>query len=604
MILMAGRLNGAEREENGGRLQGVRRLFFAARQPLLDATRMFGGRKREIEELRSLHAAVAEQNRHNELRAQAWRLALDRGATEGVFIQNMLDAAGPAMGLSRAVFLGIDPETGDARTERQWCAEGVGPDAGLRMPAGLCTLCSGMDCIGLPGDANQAAQGLGRILGESGTKACLLMPCRGAEELLGFIAFTDRAERAWSNAERGTLGEMAAIISTRAEHAMLERKARRAENMALIGRLAAGVSHDLNNMLSAVSGYAQLIRIRNTKAPELCKHADSIMSAARRAADIVEKLVAFSGQGRYNVTVCSANGIIDDAVALLLQTAETQGVSIVKKLDAERPLISAYGVQVSKALLGIGIRAMGDMRNGGTLTYESEVVELARSFSRSKPYKIPPGRYVRISVKDTGAGMGKEAVAALFEPYSTGRGGGAAAGLEMAGAYGTVKSHGGYIEAKSEVGRGTTVDVYFPVAASAPAAEHTSGRIVRGHGRILAVEDEDNLRRLLKDMLVDVGYDVHLCEDGQSAVEYYRRHGREIGLVLLDMKMPRMDGRECFAELRKINPDVRALLMSGYTSDADTNQMLADGAAGFLQKPFDLKAMSAEIRKHIRQAQD
>jgi len=593
-------MKGGERAGKDERPEGIRRLFFAARQPLLEFVQRFGDRKHELEELRRMHGIVAEQNRHNELRAQAWRLALDRGTSEKRFIQKILDTVGPAMDLSRAVFLRVCPETGDATAEQQWCAEGVGTPKGVKIPAEMCTLYRNRKYIELPQDLMPGTTDLTRLMEKSQTKSCLLIPYGDPEELRGFIALTDRKERLWSDAEKGTLEEMVRIISTRAEHARLERRICKIQSMELIGKLAAGMAHDLNNMLAGVSGYAELIKTRHASGvPELGRKADAIINASKRAADLAEKVLAFSRQGKYDVKVINAHESVDDAVALLEKTVEKR-IAIVKKLDAKQPFINAYGVQICNALVNLGIRAVEDMPEGGILTYETDVVELGRSFSRAKPYKVAPGKYLRISVRDTGRGMDNDAVTTLFEPFS-GTSHGAASGLGMASVYGIVKNHEGYIEARSGEGKGTVVDVYLPIAA-APVAQRMAGKVVRGHGGILVVDDESELRKLLKAMLDGIGYEVHVCEDGAKALEFYRHHGKEIGLVLLDMMMPEMSGKACFAELRKINPDVRVLIMSGYAQGEDTNRMLEAGAAGFLQKPFEFGAMSAEIRKHIGEA--
>lgn len=588
-------------ERGGGRL---RHLIFIAKRPLLDVARRVGiGRQpNDIEELRRAHAQIAEQNRHNELRAQAWRLALDRGSSEGQFVQKMLDSIGPALGLDRVTFLRICPETGDAVAEQEWCGEGTKSCRDVRIPAEFCTTYRNRKHIEVPDDVGPAAKEFAnRILQKTDTKACLLIPYGEPDDLKGFIAFSDcKAMREWSEAEKGTLEEMARIIASRAEHARLERKLCKVHSMDLIGKLAAGINHDLNNVLAGVSGYAELLKRRHCQGnSEAIRWADGIIQSSKRAADLAERVLAFSRQGKYDVRTINVHSAIDEAAALIHKAMGGRKIRIVEKLEAKQPFINAYGAQVCSALVNLGVRALEGMKDGDTLTYETQAVELGRSFSRHKPYRVPPGTYLRISVIDTGLALDKAAVATLFEPFSGGRGNSVAAGLGMASVYGIVKNHDGFIEARGEAGRGNAVDIYFPLAAPPPVAAPAARKVVRGHGNILVVDDEPQLRKIVREMLTEIGYGVHACEDGKTALEFYSRRGKEIGLVLLDMMMPGMSGSECFAELKKMNPDVRVLIMSGYTQDGDARGLLEAGAVGFLPKPFDLRSMSAEIKKHI-----
>ncbi|MDO9026461.1 MAG: response regulator, partial [bacterium] len=234
----------------------------------------------------------------------------------------------------------------------------------------------------------------------------------------------------------------------------------------------------------------------------------------------------------------------------------------------------------------------------------TDLINLDEEYILQHKYKIEPGHYVQVSVEDSGSGMSDEVKLHLFEPFFTTKEKGRGTGLGLAGVYGCIKNHGGSIEVYSEPGRGTAIKLYLPLYADLK----TSGEqdlvrlkelpVTAGTGSILVVDDEDMIRTIAAQILKTAGYRVQACADGQEAVELYAKDHSRIDLVIMDMVMPRLDGREAFAKMQKINPKVKVLLSSGFSEDGDAQAILQEGALGFIQKPY----RSAELLLRVQQA--
>jgi CheY-like chemotaxis protein len=246
------------------------------------------------------------------------------------------------------------------------------------------------------------------------------------------------------------------------------------------------------------------------------------------------------------------------------------------------------------------VNARDAMPGGGELVFETCAAELDEEYCRDH-VGASPGRYLMISVTDTGAGIPNEIVDRIFEPYFTTKEEGKGTGMGLAMVYGIICNHGGAIRVYSEVGHGTTFKVYLPVAA-APEPQLQEARHetpVPGTGRILIVEDEDVIRSMATRMLEHLGYDVVTASDGQEGVEYYKEHGSEIDLIIIDMIMPRMNGRECFLRIRAMNPTAKAILSTGYGLDSTVRELLSDGMIGYVQKPYVVGQLSEAVAKAL-----
>ncbi len=380
----------------------------------------------------------------------------------------------------------------------------------------------------------------------------------------------------------------------------LELQLVQAQKLDSIGQLAGGVAHDFNNMLGAISGYADMIRQRfGADNAGIHKYASRILEAANRSADLTSKLLAFARKGSYETVQVDMHATIQDVITILEHTIDRR-ISIVKELKAPVATVMGDRTQLQNAVLNLAVNARDAMPEGGAMTFATSLV-----LSRQVPHPGDrPARkathYLRVSVVDTGIGMDEATRNRIFEPFFTTKQLGKGTGLGLASVYGTIQSHFGVIDVHSELDKGSTFDIYLPLAVSAAKETEQSDAVVQeGSGTILIVDDEQLVREMAADMLADIGYDVLSCADGLEAVEYYREHRDEIDLVVLDMIMPRLGGYECFARLREINPAVCVIVSSGYSVNDEAKRVLSAGAHSFVQKPFDLKALSTAIREAL-----
>jgi PAS domain S-box-containing protein len=407
----------------------------------------------------------------------------------------------------------------------------------------------------------------------------------------------------------GTIGVMRDITERRQaeeEREHLEHQLNHARKMEAIGQLAGGIAHDFNNMLSGITGYAEVIRQRNrTKEGQsidtaLESNIEIILKAAERAGDLTMKLLAFSRQGKYQVIPVDIHERIAEVVALLSPTIDRR-IRITTILEAVPSRVMGDPTQLENAILNMAMNACDAMPEGGVLTLSTSVVMLDEQIARTRGYHMETGRYVLLIVNDTGIGMSEPMLQRIFEPFFTTKPIGKGTGLGLASVYGTVKSHHGAIDVESQVGAGTTFKVYLPVCkgGAGPSAEPEKD-LAKGSGNILVVDDEEIVRNILARMLEEVGYVVATCNNGGEAVAYYREHGDETDLIILDMNMPVMSGSDCFYELKKINPDVKVVISTGYTVQTEAHKLISESAVGLIQKPFKFATLADEIHRIMR----
>jgi signal transduction histidine kinase/ActR/RegA family two-component response regulator len=378
----------------------------------------------------------------------------------------------------------------------------------------------------------------------------------------------------------------------------LEEQVYRSHKMEAVGQLAGGIAHDFNNTLSGVSGYAQLIKRKfSTDVPELKEYVDAIIAAARRSADLTEKLLAFARKGKLQIVPVDMHQIIQEALQILQPTIDKR-IQITCKLDARPSVVLADPTQLQNVLINLAINGRNAMPGGGELTLKTEVVTYNAPQWVDGEYEVHPGTYLVTSVIDTGIGMDRQTQRRIFEPFFTTDTTGKGSGLGLASVYGTVKAHNGVVSVQSAPGKGSTFRLYLPLAKTAADAPPPSDRrikteqLVRGHGHILVVDDEEMICHLSKEMLTFLGYTVTACQSGAEAVEYFAAHAAQVDIVILDIMMPKMDGYETFHELSRIKPDVKALMTTGYALPRDTRHMAALGLCGFIQKPFESGKLS------------
>jgi CheY-like chemotaxis protein len=269
------------------------------------------------------------------------------------------------------------------------------------------------------------------------------------------------------------------------------------------------------------------------------------------------------------------------------------------RFDKMLRVVEADCDQTEQVLLNLFVNAAHAMPDGGDLFLETENTVLDEGYV--KPYNLLPGRYIKISVTDTGIGMDKATQQRVFEPFFTTKEMGRGTGLGLATAYGIIRNHGGIINVYSEKGKGTTFTIYLPASEKHAAKEHrVSDRIIKGTGLLLLADDEDMILDVGRQMLTELGYEVLTANSGKAALQIYQEHIREIDLVILDMVMPEMSGATVFTHLKQINPDVKVLLSSGYSINGQAAKILEQGCKGFIQKPFTLRYLSEKVSEILK----
>jgi len=382
------------------------------------------------------------------------------------------------------------------------------------------------------------------------------------------------------------------------EKAKLENQLRQAQKMEAVGTLAGGIAHDFNNLLGGILGYSSLLLSKLAPDDPHRKYVELIERASNRAAELTNRLLGFARQGKYENKPVDINYLVGGVVELLSASVDKR-IEIKTELCEDNPLTKGDQNQLEQVLMNLCVNARDAMPNGGQLSINSRQVHLDEGFA-SKHLGATPGDYLCITVSDTGMGMDKETKAKIFDPFFTTKEQGRGTGLGLSMVYGIVKNHGGYLSVYSEAGKGTTFEIYLPLAQdSLIRPERKEEKVSLGSESILVVDDEEILRHLMKDILENLGYGVMLASDGQEAVDLYREHQAKIDMVIVDMMMPRMGGKETFQELKRINPEVKALLASGYAKNTAAQGILDLGVKDFLHKPFSLEEISNKVRKAL-----
>jgi signal transduction histidine kinase/ActR/RegA family two-component response regulator len=540
-----------------------------------------------------------DQNRYSTTRAEIWKAAADKTLDKEELIQRLLGILGQFLNVSRTSYFETTGDRSDAECTVQWCAAGLENYLGEKFPMTLVKgihARAGADVTRLTRNniPEEFRVPLLAHFDRQGIQSLLLVLFR--QEPFSFFSFSDCGrEREWDDTETALILEMMKIvemrmdqINTELEKSVLEGQLRHAQTLEAIGQLAGGVAHDFNNVLGAISGYAEMIRQKfSSNNPKLEKYASAILSGSRKAAELTAQLLAFARKGRFQKTSLNVNELISH-ISLLLQHTLEEKVKLVLDLTAENPYFTGDPTQMQNVLLNLAMNGRDAMPGGGTLTIRTSTCGPDDPLRTLHP-DAGPGPYIAISVSDTGVGMDDATKAKLFEPFFTTKDTGRGSGLGLASVYGSVKSHNGYVGVQSEIGRGTTVTVFLPVDTNAISRRRESGAtgVLSGSGAIAVIDNDEAIRIISKEMLTAAGYAVSEFEGGKQAIDYYRGHAAEVDLFIIDMIMEGMNGRECFRELRKINPGVKAILSSGYSFEGDIQEILSEGISGVLQKPFD-----------------
>jgi signal transduction histidine kinase/DNA-binding response OmpR family regulator len=381
---------------------------------------------------------------------------------------------------------------------------------------------------------------------------------------------------------------------TEEEKVKLYQQLNHAHKMEAIGTLAGGIAHDFNNLLMGILGYTSLMLMKIDKTHPFFEKLKIIEQQVESGAELTRQLLGFARGGKYEVKPINVNELIIKALDIFGRTKKE--ITVHKNLQADLDTIEADRGQIEQVLFNLYVNAWQAMPSGGSLYIETKNVMLdEKQFST---YKVEPGPYVKISVADTGIGIDAETQKRIFEPFFTTKGIGKGTGLGLASAYGIIKNHGGTINVYSEKGHGTTITVYLPSsAAKAVEAKPDEGDLLTGDETILIVDDERANTESVKELLEILGYTVMVGNSGEEAIGLFRENPGTIQLVILDMIMPEMNGRETLVKLMELDKNVRVLLSSGYSIDGEAKTILDLGCSGFIQKPFRIEELSQKIRE-------
>jgi signal transduction histidine kinase len=373
---------------------------------------------------------------------------------------------------------------------------------------------------------------------------------------------------------------------------------RQAQKMEAVGRLAGGVAHDFNNLLTAITGYSDLLMSDLAEGDPRRADLEQIKHAADRAAGLTRQLLAFSRRQVLQPRVLDLNVVITD-VEKMLRRVIGEDIDLVTIPGSALGRVKADPGQLDQVILNLAVNARDAMPEGGKLTIETANVELDGAYAL-RHIAVRPGPYVMLAVSDTGCGMDAEILARLFEPFFTTKEVGKGTGLGLATVYGIVTQSGGSISVYSEPGRGTTFKMYLPrvkEAVETRVVVASPDTPVRGSETILVVEDEEAVRSLARLVLERKGYTVLEARHGTEALRVSERHEGPIALVLTDLVMPGLGGRELAGRLATVRPDTKVLYMSGYTDNAIVHQGVLDAGAAFLSKPFTPDALARKVRE-------
>ncbi len=391
------------------------------------------------------------------------------------------------------------------------------------------------------------------------------------------------------------LGGMAVDIT---ERKLLEEQLRQSQKMEAVGKLAGGVAHDFNNLLTIITGYSQLLLDRVGHESPLCGNLMEIKKAGDRASSLTQQLLAFSRRQVLKPKVLDLNAVVASLEGML-QRLVGEDVHLVTALDPELGPVKADPGQIEQVIMNLVVNARDAMPQGGRLTIETATVEMTTANRHGQSLK-GPARYAMLAVSDTGCGMDAQTQARIFEPFFTTKEVGKGTGLGLSTVYGIVEQSGGHIDVSSEIGRGTTFKLYLPRVDEAVAErgrDTVPASLPRGTETVLIVEDEPGVRALARDTLRMRGYSVLEARHGIEALVIGSQHPGTIHLLMADVVMPQMNGREVAERLLRVRPEVKVLYMSGYTEDAIVHHGVLTPGTNFLQKPCTPDALADKVRE-------
>jgi len=376
------------------------------------------------------------------------------------------------------------------------------------------------------------------------------------------------------------------VFTDLTQHRNLEAQLRQSQKMEAVGRLAGGLAHDFNNMLTVITSYVELLQSAHASDADTDDLAQ-IASATTRAARLTRQLLTFSRKQIVQLSPVNVNDVVA-RIEPMIRRVSAENIVLRTSLADDLDIILADESQLEQVILNLAVNAADAMPDGGSLVLETTNVELDDDYVLAHP-EVIPGKYVMLAASDTGCGMSESTISKVFEPFFTTKDPGRGTGLGLATAYAIVRQAGGHIWVYSEVGSGTTFKIYLPRierGALAPTAPHQFSSSVGRGGTVLLVEDDEDVRRGVSATLTRLGYNVLEASNGKAALATAASHPSAIDVVVTDLMMPGMNGRELGDQLAELQPSLRVVFTSGYTDDEVVRRRLVNEGQSFLQKPF------------------
>ena len=384
------------------------------------------------------------------------------------------------------------------------------------------------------------------------------------------------------------------IVTDLSKQKKLEVQFQQAQKMESLGTLAGGIAHDFNNLLMGIQGNASLMLLEKDPADPDHEKLSNIVAHVKSGAELTKQLLGFARRGKYQAKPTNVNELIGQSSEMFGRTKKE--IIIHKKFHPDIWAVEADQGQIQQVLFNLYVNAWQAMPGGGDLYLETDNVFVESSLST--PFHVEPGRYVKISVTDTGVGMDQATRERIFDPFFTTKDIGRGTGLGLASVYGIVKNHNGFINVYSEKGKGAAFTIYLPASEKVPEEEELpADQLKRGKETVLLVDDEAMILKVGASLLQRLGYRVLPARSGREALDVYTQNQARIHLVILDMIMPEMNGGEVYDRLKAINPRVKVLLASGYSADGEAKNILDRGCDGFVQKPFQTEDLSEKLRE-------
>ena len=400
--------------------------------------------------------------------------------------------------------------------------------------------------------------------------------------------------------ERGKVAGAVVVFRDITERRRLETMVQQSQKMEAVGRLAGGVAHDFNNILGVITGYGELMRRQIEAEHPARPRLEQVLKAAERAAGLTRQLLAFSRRQVIQPRILDLSALVTD-LDKMLHRVIGEDVELELRRVPDLGAVKADSTQLEQVVLNLVVNARDAMPKGGHLTIETANVDFDEAYAAAHP-PATAGRFVMLSVSDSGIGMDAETQRRIFEPFFTTKAPGEGTGLGLATVYGVVKQNGGFIWVYSEPGRGTSFKVYLPRVDERPdalGAERGPAPVPGGRETILLVEDTEGLREVIGEVLAEGGYTLIQASHGEEALAVARRHEGPIHLLLTDLVMPKLGGADLAGELASLRPEMRVLYMSGYTEGAISRQGVLREGSVLLEKPFTNDRLATAVREAL-----